>query len=68
MSAEAPLYDVHILLQSCASMPDGPAEPVVLNALYRYVFCNVMLFIINVRGFSYKNVRARLYISETPSK
>ena len=35
-SAEVPLYDVHILLQPCASMPDGPdgpAEPVVLGLM-----------------------------------
>ncbi len=41
MSAEAPLYDVHILLQPCASMPDGPAEPVVLNAADLMVLASI---------------------------
>ncbi len=40
-SAEVPLYDVHILLQPCASMPDGPAEPVVLNAADLMVLASI---------------------------
>ena len=34
-SLEAPLKDVHSLLHPCASMPDGPSDPVVCKAADR---------------------------------
>ena len=34
-SAEAPLWEVHSLFQSCASRPDSPADPEILRAAER---------------------------------
>ena len=34
-SAEARLWEVHSLFQSCASMPDGPADPEILRSAER---------------------------------
>ena len=34
-SLDAPLKDVHSLLHPCASIPDGPADPVVCMAAER---------------------------------
>ena len=40
-SREAPLNEVHILLQPCASMPDGPADPVILRAAERMTLASM---------------------------
>ena len=36
-SADAPLKEVHSRLQSCASRPDGPADPEILIVAERMV-------------------------------
>ena len=40
-SREAPLNEVHILLQPCASMPDSPVDPVILRAAERMTLASM---------------------------
>ena len=38
---DAPLNEVHYLLQSCASRPDGPADPVVFSTAERIALASI---------------------------
>ena len=40
-SADAPLKEVHSLLQSCASRPDGPADPEILIVAERMALASI---------------------------
>lgn len=40
-SLDAPLKDVHSLLQPCASIPEGPADPVVFMAAERMTLASI---------------------------
>ena len=40
-SLDAPLKDVHSLLHSCASIPDGPADPVIFIAAVRMTLASI---------------------------